>query len=143
MNKNLITFFESAAHPVENGITDDDLVDEKGSHEDRFKFASKADIVVCCLILNKETVSKRLINGFTICDIPIILVFGFSGGHCESAIHSLNEKGLFLLGQFLHIKLIELLSYCYYIYMTNIYTSLPSIDVSGFSSCEYCTWRSF
>ncbi|KAM6544457.1 hypothetical protein CsatB_008904 [Cannabis sativa] len=34
----------------------DDLVDEKGSHEDIYKFASKADIVVCCLLLNKETV---------------------------------------------------------------------------------------
>lgn len=34
----------------------DDLIDEKGSHEDIHKFASKADIVVCCLLLNKETV---------------------------------------------------------------------------------------
>ncbi|KAL5776328.1 hypothetical protein ACOSP7_009254 [Xanthoceras sorbifolium] len=46
---------ESNALPVTNGIIDD-LVDEKGSHEDHCKFASKADIVVCCLILNKETV---------------------------------------------------------------------------------------
>ncbi|XP_024021067.1 uncharacterized protein LOC21391680 [Morus notabilis] len=35
---------------------DDDLVDEKGSHEDIYQFASKADIVVCCLRLNSETV---------------------------------------------------------------------------------------
>ncbi|KAI9200320.1 hypothetical protein LWI28_005927 [Acer negundo] len=46
---------QSNALPVENGIIDD-LVDEKGIHEDSHKFASKADIVVCCLILNKETV---------------------------------------------------------------------------------------
>ncbi|TXG53373.1 hypothetical protein EZV62_022542 [Acer yangbiense] len=46
---------QSNALPVENGIIDD-LVDEKGIHEDSHKFAGKADIVVCCLILNKETV---------------------------------------------------------------------------------------
>ncbi|KAK2658988.1 hypothetical protein Ddye_005521 [Dipteronia dyeriana] len=46
---------QSNALPVENGIIDD-LVDEKGIHEDSHKFASKANIVVCCLILNKETV---------------------------------------------------------------------------------------
>lgn len=34
----------------------DVLVDERGSHEDIYKFASKADIVVCCLSLNSETV---------------------------------------------------------------------------------------
>ncbi|GLT82046.1 hypothetical protein SLE2022_004600 [Rubroshorea leprosula] len=47
-----------------NGITDD-LVDEKGSHEDLHRFASNADIVVCCLILNKETagiVNKSFIS---------------------------------------------------------------------------------
>uniref|UniRef100_A0A2P2JRJ9 Uncharacterized protein n=1 Tax=Rhizophora mucronata TaxID=61149 RepID=A0A2P2JRJ9_RHIMU len=33
----------------------DDLVDEKGSHKDIYNFASNADIVVCCLGLNKET----------------------------------------------------------------------------------------
>ncbi|XP_019199682.1 PREDICTED: uncharacterized protein LOC109193280 isoform X2 [Ipomoea nil] len=32
-----------------------DLVDEKGSHDDILKFASKADIVVCCLSMNSET----------------------------------------------------------------------------------------
>nr|GEV96882.1 D-isomer specific 2-hydroxyacid dehydrogenase family protein [Tanacetum cinerariifolium] len=31
------------------------LVDEKGSHEDRFEFAKKSDIVVCCLTMNTET----------------------------------------------------------------------------------------
>ncbi|WJX36406.1 hypothetical protein P8452_24287 [Trifolium repens] len=34
----------------------DALVDVKGSHEDIYEFAAKADIVVCCLILNSETV---------------------------------------------------------------------------------------
>ncbi|KAH7524990.1 hypothetical protein FEM48_Zijuj06G0177800 [Ziziphus jujuba var. spinosa] len=40
---------------VQNGINED-LVDEKGGLEDINKFASKADIVVCCLSLNNETV---------------------------------------------------------------------------------------
>lgn len=33
----------------------DRLVDEKGSHDDILKFASKADIVVCCLAMNMQT----------------------------------------------------------------------------------------
>ncbi|KOM42929.1 hypothetical protein LR48_Vigan05g053300 [Vigna angularis] len=33
-----------------------DLVDVKGSHEDIYDFARKADIVVCCLRLNNEMV---------------------------------------------------------------------------------------
>ncbi|CAL8107771.1 unnamed protein product [Prunus armeniaca] len=40
---------------VQNGPVND-LVDEKGGHEDIHKFASKADIVVCCLCLNSDTV---------------------------------------------------------------------------------------
>jgi phosphoglycerate dehydrogenase-like enzyme len=36
--------------------SDSRLVDEKGSHEDIYTFAGKADIVVVCLRLNKETV---------------------------------------------------------------------------------------
>ncbi|KAG4198407.1 hypothetical protein ERO13_A05G082900v2 [Gossypium hirsutum] len=40
--------------PTQNGVVDD-LVDEKGSHGDIYEFASKADIVVCCLSMNKET----------------------------------------------------------------------------------------
>ncbi|KAL3634718.1 hypothetical protein CASFOL_021772 [Castilleja foliolosa] len=36
-------------------VTHDVLVDEKGSHEDVLKFASRADIVVCCLAMNSET----------------------------------------------------------------------------------------
>ncbi|XP_022755952.1 uncharacterized protein LOC111303783 isoform X2 [Durio zibethinus] len=41
--------------PIQNGVVDD-LVDKKGSHGDIYEFASDADIVVCCLSLNKETV---------------------------------------------------------------------------------------
>ncbi|ONI35841.1 hypothetical protein PRUPE_1G556800 [Prunus persica] len=40
---------------VQNGPVND-FVDEKGGHEDIHKFASKADIVVCCLCLNSDTV---------------------------------------------------------------------------------------
>ncbi|EOY33522.1 D-isomer specific 2-hydroxyacid dehydrogenase family protein isoform 5 [Theobroma cacao] len=43
------------ACPIQNGVVDD-LVDKKGSHEDIYEFAHQADIVVCCLSLNKETV---------------------------------------------------------------------------------------
>lgn len=32
-----------------------DLVDEKGNHDDIYEYASKADIVVCCLNMNRET----------------------------------------------------------------------------------------
>ncbi|KAH7524988.1 uncharacterized protein LOC107406512 [Ziziphus jujuba] len=45
----------SGQSDVQNGV-DDDLIDEKGAHGDIQKFASKADIVVCCLSLNSETV---------------------------------------------------------------------------------------
>lgn len=45
--------------PFHKGVSDD-LVDEKGAHEDIHKFASIADIVVCCLCLNSETVRLRL-----------------------------------------------------------------------------------
>lgn len=34
-----------------------DLVDEKGSHNDIYKYATMADIVVCCLNMNRETVN--------------------------------------------------------------------------------------
>ncbi|XP_044511024.1 hydroxypyruvate reductase isoform X2 [Mangifera indica] len=50
-----VSHSQVSCHPnVENGVTDD-LVDEKGCHEDIYEFASKADIVVCSLSLNKET----------------------------------------------------------------------------------------
>ncbi|RZC16051.1 Hydroxypyruvate reductase isoform B [Glycine soja] len=54
----------------------EDLVDVKGSHEDIYEFARKADIVVCCLTLNRETVGiinnkfissmKKLVQGYLI-----------------------------------------------------------------------------
>ncbi|GAB4844746.1 hypothetical protein Ancab_038136 [Ancistrocladus abbreviatus] len=46
-----------APHPQDLCQTNDDLVDEKGSHNDIYKFASIADIIVCCLSLNRETAS--------------------------------------------------------------------------------------
>ncbi|XP_041017295.1 D-3-phosphoglycerate dehydrogenase-like isoform X3 [Juglans microcarpa x Juglans regia] len=45
--------------------TTNDLIDEKGVHEDIHEFASNADIVVCCLNLNSETagtVDKKFIS---------------------------------------------------------------------------------
>lgn len=44
-----------SASYFENGMHDN-LVDEKGNHEDIVKFASRADIIVCCLSMNSETV---------------------------------------------------------------------------------------
>ncbi|XP_057511914.1 uncharacterized protein LOC130794039 isoform X1 [Actinidia eriantha] len=44
----------SSALPTQNG-TNDNLVDEKGGHEDIHTFASNADIVVCCLLMNSQT----------------------------------------------------------------------------------------
>lgn len=41
-----------------------DLVDEKGGHEDIHTFAGNADIVVCCLCLNSETV-RSITNCFS------------------------------------------------------------------------------
>ncbi|KAL8265657.1 hypothetical protein R6Q59_003001 [Mikania micrantha] len=38
----------------QNG-TYENLVDEKGCHEDIYEFAKKSDIVVCCLTMNSET----------------------------------------------------------------------------------------
>ncbi|XP_059666993.1 uncharacterized protein LOC132312577 isoform X2 [Cornus florida] len=55
---------KSDALPIRNGINDD-LVDEKGGHEDIYNFASNADIVVCCLLMNSETagiVNKTFIS---------------------------------------------------------------------------------
>ncbi|CAL5435138.1 unnamed protein product [Camellia sinensis] len=39
---------------TQNGMNDD-LVDDKGFHEDIHTFASNADIVICCLLMNSET----------------------------------------------------------------------------------------
>ncbi|XP_027346307.1 uncharacterized protein LOC113858068 isoform X2 [Abrus precatorius] len=45
----------------------DNLVDVKGSHEDIYDFARKADIVVCCIRLNNETAD--IINNKFICSM--------------------------------------------------------------------------
>ncbi|GMQ03013.1 hypothetical protein CsSME_00048989 [Camellia sinensis var. sinensis] len=53
-----------SASPTQIGMNDD-LVDEKGGHEDIHTFASNADIVVCCLSMNSETagiVNKTFIS---------------------------------------------------------------------------------
>ncbi|XP_057953629.1 uncharacterized protein LOC131147961 [Malania oleifera] len=48
--------FQPDRTSVRNGDAIADLVDEKGYHDDIHNFASKADIVVCCLRMNNETV---------------------------------------------------------------------------------------
>jgi len=54
-----LLFVEDDAH---------DLVDVKGSHEDIYDFARKADIVVCCIRLNNETVGPfRILHLFCFC----------------------------------------------------------------------------
>ena len=40
----------------------DELVDEKGSHEAIYDFASRADIAVCCLRLDSETVRTSIVT---------------------------------------------------------------------------------
>ncbi|CAL5358913.1 unnamed protein product [Camellia sinensis] len=55
---------KSNASPTQIGMNDD-LVDEKGGHEDIHTFASNADIVICCLSMNIETagiVNKTFIS---------------------------------------------------------------------------------
>ncbi|CAL5440149.1 unnamed protein product [Camellia sinensis] len=47
-------FITSSASLTQNGMNDD-LVDDKGFHEDIHTFASNADIVICCLLMNSET----------------------------------------------------------------------------------------
>lgn len=42
-----------------------DLVDERGNHADILKFASKADIVVCCLAMNSETVRLLFLSAWS------------------------------------------------------------------------------
>lgn len=51
----IIFYGISSGLPTQND-TSDDLVDEKGDHEHIQNFASNADIVVCCLSMNSQTV---------------------------------------------------------------------------------------
>ena len=53
IDRNRVSIFPAPS--VENGGYAD-LVDERGNHADILKFASKADIVVCCLAMNNETI---------------------------------------------------------------------------------------
>ncbi|KAL5558439.1 hypothetical protein UlMin_034650 [Ulmus minor] len=77
-----------------------DLVDEKGSHEDIYKFSSKADIVVCCLTQNRETVG--IINRSFISSMRkgALLVNIARGGllDYEAVYHSLESNHLGGLG---------------------------------------------
>ncbi|XP_056846645.1 uncharacterized protein LOC108817353 isoform X2 [Raphanus sativus] len=80
--------------------SDSSLVDEKGSHEDIYTFASKADIVVVCLRLSKETaeiVDKKFISSMK---KGALLVNIARGGlvNYESAYQSLESGHLGGLG---------------------------------------------
>ncbi|KAJ0256363.1 D-isomer specific 2-hydroxyacid dehydrogenase family protein [Hirschfeldia incana] len=80
--------------------SDSSLVDEKGSHEDIYSFASKADIVVVCLRLSKETaeiVDKKFISSMK---KGALLVNIARGGlvNYESAYQSLDSGHLGGLG---------------------------------------------
>lgn len=61
---NLQKSCKSDESSLQNGAYDD-LVDEKGGHDDIHNFASNSDIVVCCLSMNGETagiVNKTFIS---------------------------------------------------------------------------------
>ncbi|KAL0700686.1 hypothetical protein Bca4012_056808 [Brassica carinata] len=80
--------------------SDSSLVDEKGSHEDIYTFASKADIVVVCLRLSKETaeiVDSKFISSMK---KGALLVNIARGGlvNYESAYQSLESGHLGGLG---------------------------------------------
>lgn len=59
----VIFFVMFSGFPTPNDSADE-LVDEKDNHEAIYDFASRADIVVCCLRLNGETVRANI---FTFC----------------------------------------------------------------------------
>ncbi|KAK1439517.1 hypothetical protein QVD17_05337 [Tagetes erecta] len=55
----------SSTEPISQNGTHEDLVDEKGSHNDIYEFARRSDIVVCCLTMNSETagiINKNFIS---------------------------------------------------------------------------------
>ncbi|KAJ0024110.1 hypothetical protein Pint_07289 [Pistacia integerrima] len=100
-----------SCHPtVKNGVTDD-LVDEKGCHEDIYEFAGNADIVVCCLNLNKETagiINKPFLSSMKkeASSLHAILINrgfpGCFGGHfnLESMLHfDLLDKALWMYNE--------------------------------------------
>ncbi|CAI9755943.1 unnamed protein product [Fraxinus pennsylvanica] len=84
---------------IGNG-TYDDLVDEKGGHEDILKFASRADIVVCCLALNSVTagiVNKNFISSMKKGAILINVARGGLLGY-DAVLHHLKSGHLGGLG---------------------------------------------
>ncbi|KAL1219878.1 D-3-phosphoglycerate dehydrogenase 1 [Cardamine amara subsp. amara] len=80
--------------------SDSSLVDEKGSHEDIYTFAGKADIVVVCLTLNKETAD--VVNNKFICSMKkgALLINISRGGliNYESTYENLESGHLGGLG---------------------------------------------
>ncbi|KAH9781197.1 hypothetical protein WN944_015118 [Citrus x changshan-huyou] len=91
---------QSSALAVKNGIIDD-LVDEKGCHEDIFKFASMADVVVCCLSLNKQTVklcSSSLSSKSMFFATSVVFMFqGHGAGIVNKSFLSSMKKGSLLV----------------------------------------------
>ncbi|GMI92244.1 hypothetical protein like AT1G72190 [Hibiscus trionum] len=85
--------------PSQNGVIDD-LIDKKGIHGDIYEFASNADIVVCCLSLNKETVG--IVNKSFISSMKkgALLVNVARGGllDYEAVVHHLESGHLGGLG---------------------------------------------
>ncbi|KAH7511548.1 hypothetical protein FEM48_ZijujUnG0004300 [Ziziphus jujuba var. spinosa] len=89
----------SGRSDVQNGV-DDDLIDEKGAHGDIQKFASKADIVVCCLSLNSETVgivNRSFLSSMRKGSLLINIARGGLFDY-ESVFHSLESGHLGGLG---------------------------------------------
>ncbi|XP_022143657.1 uncharacterized protein LOC111013515 isoform X1 [Momordica charantia] len=82
-----------------NGANDD-LVDEKGVHKDINKFASIADIVVCCLSLNSETAGTVNESFLSSMRKGSLLVNIARGGllDYQSTLHSLESGHLGGLG---------------------------------------------
>ncbi|KAF7836436.1 D-3-phosphoglycerate dehydrogenase [Senna tora] len=77
-----------------------DLVDVKGSHEDIYDFARKADIVVCCLRLNCETAGIINNNFISLMKKGALLVNIARGGliDYESVVRHLESGHLGGLG---------------------------------------------
>ncbi|KAI9101477.1 hypothetical protein K1719_023959 [Acacia pycnantha] len=77
-----------------------DLVDLKGNHEDMYDFAKEADIVVCCLRLNSETVGMINYKFISSMKKGALLVNIARGGliDYESVAHQLESGHLGGLG---------------------------------------------
>ncbi|WMV34781.1 hypothetical protein MTR67_028166 [Solanum verrucosum] len=72
----------------------DDLVDERGSHDDILKFASKADIVVCCLPMTTETIG--IVNNDFISAMKkgaLLINIGRGGGLDYEAVYNNLKLG--------------------------------------------------